>query len=82
MKSLEEVLEAHTKQDDERFERIEVKLDTIKDNHLYHIEKDMAQQTEKIVAVTTNVDWLMKFFWIVATASIGGLITGVLNLLK
>lgn len=47
----------------------------IKENHLAHIETDMA-------TVKTNQDWLMRFFWIVATASIGGLITGILNLLK
>lgn len=31
--------------------------------------------------VKSDVDWLKRFFWIVATASIGSLITGVLGLL-
>lgn len=77
-----EAFDKHTAQDDARFESIEGKLDVIKDNHLAHIQNDMADQTTKLATTTTNVDWLMRFFWIIATASIGGLITGILNLLK
>tara|TARA_R110000868_G_scaffold175724_4_gene412918 strand:- start:742 stop:1005 length:264 start_codon:yes stop_codon:yes gene_type:complete len=77
-----DAFEKHTEHDDKRFESIEGKLDVIKDNHLAHIQNDMQEQTTKLTATTTNVDWLMRFFWIIATASIGGLITGVLNLLK
>ena len=38
------------------------------------IKIDLAQ-------VKNNVSWLMKFFWIVASSSVGALITGVLNLI-
>ena len=32
--------------------------------------------------VKTNVKWLMKSYWVVATAAIGGLIAGLLNLIQ
>lgn len=59
---------------EKRIEKIESDIKEIKDNHLSHIEEDMA-------VVKTNQQWLMKFFWIVATASIAGLITGIINLI-
>ena len=59
---------------DERLERLEVTVNEIKDNHLVHLQTDMTK-------VSTDVDWLKRFFWIIATASIGGLITAILNLL-
>ncbi len=59
---------------DERLNRVENTVNEIKDNHLAHIQTDLTK-------VSTDVDWLKRFFWIIATASIGGLITAVLNLL-
>ncbi len=59
---------------EKRIEKIELDIKEIKDNHLSHIEEDMA-------VVKTNQQWLMKFFWIVATASVAGLITGIINLM-
>jgi len=32
--------------------------------------------------VVTDVGWLLKYHWIIATAAIGGLIAGLLNLMK
>jgi len=58
----------------EEIENIKLDIKDIKENHLAHIETSMAE-------VKTNQDWIMRFFWIVATASIGGLITGIINLL-
>ena len=80
--SLLDLIEKHTEQDDRRFESIENKLDVIKDNHLAHVQKDMAEQSVNITKVTTNVDWLLRYHWIVATAAIGALIAGVVNLVK
>ncbi|MHB8710173.1 MAG: hypothetical protein ACYC6X_01310 [Minisyncoccota bacterium] len=34
-----------------------------------------------LTKVSTDVDWLKRFFWIIATASVGGLITAIINLL-
>ncbi len=59
---------------DERLDRVEKSVNEIRDNHLPHIQNDLTK-------VGTDVDWLKRFFWIVATASVGGLITALINLL-
>lgn len=59
---------------DERLSRLENSVNEIKDNHLPHIQTELTK-------VGTDVDWVKRFFWIVATASVGGLITAVINLL-
>lgn len=74
--------EQHMK-DDKSFQESTVKfqdsigrdISAIKENHLSHIESDMAR-------VSNDVSWLVRFFWIVATAAIGGLIMGVLDVVK
>ncbi|QQR82884.1 hypothetical protein IPJ70_02125 [Candidatus Campbellbacteria bacterium] len=59
---------------DERLNRLENSVNEIKDNHLPHIQTELTK-------VGTDVDWVKRFFWIVATASVGGLITAIINLL-
>ncbi len=59
---------------DERLDRVEKAVNEIKDNHLVHLQTDLTK-------VGTDVDWLKRFFWILATASVGGLITALINLL-
>ena len=59
---------------EKRIEGIEREVKEIKENHLAHIQ-------ESLVEVKTNQKWLMRFFWIVTSASIAGLITGLVNLL-
>ena len=59
---------------DERLDRVEKAVNEIKDNHLVHIHN-------KIIKVVTDVDWLKRFFWIIATASIGGLVAALINLI-
>jgi len=49
------------------------KVNELKDAFIRH--------KEDFVEVKVNVNWLMKSFWVVATAAIGSLIAGVLNLL-
>ena len=71
---VKKALQEHIESDQRLFEVITQKLEKILDNHLFHLEKDSA-------TTTANVDWLMKTYWLVAGASIGGLITGVLNLI-
>lgn len=66
--------EYQNKIQDERLDRVEKAVNEIKDNHLVHLQTDMTK-------IGTDVDWLKRFFWIIATASIGGLITAVVNLL-
>ena len=60
---------------DKRIENIEGDIKIIRENHLHRLETDMA-------TTKTNTEWLMKFFWILATASIGGFVTSIMNLLK
>ena len=50
---------------DERLDRVEKTVNEIKDNHLVHLQSDVTK-------VSTDVDWLKRFFWIIATASVGG----------
>ena len=59
---------------DERLDRVEKTVNEIKDNHLAHLLTDLTK-------VSTDVDWLKRFFWVIATASVGGLITAIINLL-
>lgn len=59
---------------DERLDRVEKTVNEIKDNHLVHLQTDLTK-------VSTDVDWLKRFFWVIATASIGGLIAAIINLL-
>lgn len=59
---------------DERLDRVEKTVNEIKDNHLVHI-------ATKLVKVSTDVDWLKRFFWIIATASVGGLVAALINLI-
>ncbi|MBT9610280.1 MAG: hypothetical protein IV110_09575 [Aquabacterium sp.] len=66
--------EYQNKIQDERLDRVEKAVNEIKDNHLVHLQTDMTK-------VGTDVDWLKRFFWIIATASIGGLIAALINLI-
>ncbi len=59
---------------DERLDRVEKTVNEIKDNHLVHLQNDVTK-------VSTDVDWLKRFFWIIATASVGGLIGALINLI-
>jgi len=64
-----------------RLDKLEECVDEIKNNHLEHIKKDISLLKDNQVTIKTDVAWLKRFFWIVATASIGSLIAGVINLL-
>ena len=41
----------------------------------------IATTNEEMGQIKTDVSWLTRFFWIVATASIGGLIGALINLI-
>ena len=62
------------KEQDRRLADLEISMDTIK-NHISITNSEMG-------CVKTDVAWLKRFFFIIATASIGGLIASVLNLLE
>ena len=66
--------EYQNKIQDERLDRVEKTVNDIRDNHLVHLKTEMTK-------VGTDVDWLKRFFWIIATASIGVLIAALINLI-
>ena len=70
-----ESLKSHITEEYRVIETIRKDVQSIKDNHLVHIQIDMTK-------TRTNVEWLLKYHWIVATAAIGGLVVGFFNLMK
>lgn len=68
-------LKSHIVEEEKKVNTIHEDIKIIKENHLYHIEKSMGK-------LETNQDWLMKTYWLIASSAVGGLVAGVLNLLK
>jgi len=77
-----QAFDSHTKLDDERFGAIQNTLNSIKENHLTHIEKSLNNIENDFIKVKTNQEWQLKFFWIIATGVLGALVTAVATLLK
>ena len=75
---LEKRLVQHMDRDETVFTKISADIEKIKENHLAHIQASMHAMQEDITVVTTDVTWLKRFFFIVATASVGSLVTGLL----
>ena len=75
MASLEEHLKTHMEADGKFQEEVGGDIKVIKENHLAHIQTDIA-------ILKTNVDWLMKYHWLIASSSIGALVTGVWNVFR
>jgi len=63
----------HNDNTEKRIEAIESEIRQIKENHLAHIK-------EVLAIIKTNQDWIMRFFWILISASVAGLITGIINI--
>ena len=51
------------------------------ENHWSTFNTEMGEVKTDLATVKTDVSWLKKYFWIVATASIGGLVAGIINIL-
>ena len=49
--------------------------------HAEIANKEMGEIKITLQELVSDTGWLKNFFWIIATASIGGLITSVLNLI-
>ena len=45
------------------------------------VDEKLGVLETKLATLQTDMDWMKKFFWIVATASIGGLVTTLLSVL-
>lgn len=66
---------------EDEIKEIKCDIKNIKENHLRHIQEEITNMKVTVSTVSTNQDWLMKFFWIIATTSVAGLVTGILNLI-
>ncbi|MFZ2152296.1 MAG: hypothetical protein WAV09_04270 [Minisyncoccia bacterium] len=92
----EQVVTKHMTEEDQKFKNFHERIQDVKDiqrdmkesirvikeNHLTHMQADANTMKIDISTVKTNVDWLMRYHWIVATASIGALVVGVINLIQ
>lgn len=70
-----EDLKSHIVEEEKKINTIHDDIKDIKENHLAHIQVDMA-------TVRANQEWLMKTYWVITTAAIGGLVVGLFNLMK
>lgn len=59
---------------EKRINKLEEEVKDLKNNHILQIKLNIAK-------IKTDIKWLLKFFWIVAVATIGGLIASVIALL-
>jgi len=53
----------------------------MQDKRLDNIDKHIEIINSEMGSVKNDVAWLKRFFWLIASASIGGLITALINLL-
>lgn len=67
-------LKAHIQEEGAGRAVIAEDIKTIKENHLAHMQESMA-------SMETDVGWLKKYHWVIATASVGGLIGSLINLI-
>ncbi len=67
--------------DEKRLDKLEEKVDLITNNHLAHLKEDFFELKSVVGVVSTNVTWLLKFFWVAATASVGSLVAAIMGLI-
>ena len=58
-----------------------VDIKEIKDNHLSHIKNELNKVKVDMTEVKTDMSWVKRWFWLVATASVAGLIAQLYNIL-
>jgi len=51
------------------------------ETHIEIINKELGNIRSDLAMVKSDVSWLKRFFWIIATSSIAGLVASVLNLM-
>lgn len=51
------------------------------EHHLATLNDEMGEARDAIVELQTDMGWLKKILWLAAGSSIGGLVTGIINLL-
>lgn len=95
LRRVENKLDEHLLDTTRHIEGVRLELQVMRENHLTHIQAATERQAdsslcierrlgeaEKIAMQTkTNQDWLMRYHWIVATASLGALIASIMGLI-
>ena len=86
---LNQKLMDHIDGEEKKFASVEKKIGgvdaavkQIRDNHLTHLGSDVTEIKVAITKNTTDTDWLKRFFFIIAGASVASTIATVLNLIK
>ena len=81
LKDLSEQLNKHVMEESKVWEKVQADLTTIKDNHLAHIEpdvaglkEDMSEIKEKTVILGINQGWIMKIGSLIGGALLAGMI--------
>jgi len=64
-----------------RMDSMEKDIENIRDNHLPHIRDTLNKQAQDIQEVQTNLEWIKKLIWAVLLTAIGGLGTGLFNII-
>lgn len=52
------------------------------ETHIANTNREIGDIKIDLAEVKTDVSWLKRYFWIVVAASVGALVTGLINLLK
>ena len=72
------------KQQDKKIEELERDKEKLKEDFYRHMSRfngEMGDVRMTVGEIKTDVDWLKKTYWIVATSAVGALVVGLLNLL-
>lgn len=75
--NMEKLLAEHTKREDERFNQLVDDISTIKNNHLHHMEKDIAGIHIKLATMDANMGWVK---WGIVLV-LAGLVSGAIALI-
>ena len=65
----------------DRFDKLDESVQRIMDNHLAHLHEEITTLRIDVGSLKTDMTWLKKTYWIVASASIGGLGAAVIPLI-
>ncbi len=60
---------------EKRHDDLQAQIAHIRDNHLFHIAQDLT-------TVVNDVQWLKKFFWLVAAASVTSTVGTIFTLIS
>ena len=72
------------KEQDRRIKDLEDRnkeLRLVVSNHITDNTKELGKIRTNLATVKTDVSWIKKTYWIIATASIGAVVIGLINLL-